>query len=52
MKRFIDALIYPLVLLLAALGLVAIGAGATLGLALDEGYIIKKPDKSQDEDEE
>ena len=51
MKRFIDALIYPLVLLLAALGLVSIGSGLTLCIALDEGYFIKKPDKSQDEDE-
>lgn len=51
MKRFIDAMSYPLVLLLAALGLVSIGAGLTLVLGLEEGFIIKQPDKSQDEDE-
>ena len=36
MKRFIDAIIYPLVLLLAALGLVSLGAGMTLAYALEE----------------
>ncbi len=48
MKKLVDALIYPVVLLLGAIGLVSIGAGLTLGLALEEGYVIKQPDKSQD----
>lgn len=50
MKRFIDAIIYPLVLVLAALGLVSIGAGFTLGYALENDYIIKKPDKVSEEE--
>lgn len=52
MKRFIDAMIYPLVLLLAALGLVSVGAGLTLVLGLEEGFIVKQPDKSQDDEDE
>ena len=50
MKRFIDAIIYPLVLLLAALGLVSLGAGMTLAYALEEDYIIRKPDEEVSDD--
>lgn len=51
MKRFIDAMVYPLVLVLAALGLISLGAGITLGYALENDYIIKKPDEVSEEDE-
>lgn len=50
MKRIIDAIIYPLVLLLAALGLVSLGAGFTLGYALENDYIIRKPDEEVSDD--
>lgn len=50
MKRFIDAMVYPLVLLLAAIGLLSLGAGMTLGLALENNYIIKKPDEEVSDD--
>lgn len=52
MKKFIDAIIYPLVLILAAFGLVSLGAGITLGYALENDYIVKKPDKEVSEEDE
>jgi len=52
MKRFIDTIIYPLVLLLAAFGLVTLGGGLALGYALEHDYLLKKPDEEVSEEKE